>query len=191
MLARLQVARVLEAHRPTLAGTIPIGVDLPDSDLDVICEAHDLERFARLLASAYGTRPGFLVRRRLIGGLPAVVARFRAHGFHIEIFAQPRPAWRQNAVRHMQVERRLLRLGGRSAAQAVRRFKEQGLKTEPAFARVFGLEGDPYRRLAELSWLSEGDLVKALAQKPASCDAGAGPASAAAAGRPPRGWGLV
>jgi len=164
VLARLQVARALEAHHPTLAGTIPIGVDLPGSDLDVICEAYDLGRFARLVTSAYGARPGFLVGHRLIGGLPTVVARFFACGFSVEIFAQPRPAWRQNAVRHMLVERRLLRLGGWSAAQAVRRFKEQGIKTEPAFARVFGLEGDPYRRLSELSWLSDGDLAKVAVQ---------------------------
>jgi len=155
---------VLEAHHPTLAGTIPIGVDLPASDLDVICEAYDLGRFARLITNTYGACPGFLLRHRSIGSLPTVVARFFACGFSVEIFAQPRPVWRQNAVRHMLVERRLLRLGGWWAAQAVRRLKEEGLKTEPAFARVFGLDGDPYRRLSELSWLSDSDLAKVVAR---------------------------
>jgi len=149
VLARLRVARVLEAHHPTLAGTIPIGVDLPGSDLDVICEAYDLGRFACLVTNTYGARPGFLLRHRSIGGLPTVVARFFACGFSVEVFAQPRLLRRQNAVRHMLVERRL---------------KEEGLKTEPAFARVFGLDGDPYRRLSELSWLSDSDLAKVVAQ---------------------------
>ena len=45
----------------------------------------------------------------------------------------------------MVVEARLLELGGDPARQAIRRLKQSGLKTEPAFARYFQLEGDAYQ----------------------------------------------
>jgi hypothetical protein len=49
----------------------------------------------------------------------------------------------QHVVRHMIVEERLLRHGGTEVRRQIRHLKSQGLKTEPAFAVVFRLPGDP------------------------------------------------
>ena len=58
----------------------------------------------------------------------------------------------------MIAEARLLSLAGESAKQAIRALKKQGIKTEPAFARYFGLLGDPYETLYALADASEAKL---------------------------------
>jgi len=48
------------------------------------------------------------------------------------------------------VERRLLAIGGDGFRRAVMAARRSGLKTEPAFAAVLGLDGDPYEALLYL-----------------------------------------
>lgn len=80
----------------------------------------------------------------------------------VQIFAQPRPVIEQNAYRHMVVEARLLEIGSARAREAVRALNKAGLKTEPAFARYFHLEGDPYATLLELERLNADELRRRL-----------------------------
>ncbi len=149
-LAKLNLAEVLRPFSPVLCGTIPLGIDIPESDLDVICEARDLGAFERAVTGAFCAREGFTVRRTEKQGHATVICNFRAEGFEFELFAQPRPVTEQNAYRHMVVEARLLAAAGPVAAEAIRRLKAQGMRTEPAFAAYFGLDGDPYERLLAL-----------------------------------------
>lgn len=86
------------------------------------------------------------------------MASFNYGEFTVEIFGQPRPVVKQNAYHHMIVEARLLAIGGEQARREIRRLKASGLKTEPAFARYFDLEGDPYEVLLQLASLSEDKL---------------------------------
>lgn len=157
-LQSLGVFRILRAHTPVLCGTIPLGIDIPGSDLDIICAARDLDAFARDVLDAFGARPGFRITRETIKGIASVIANFDYAGFPIEIFGQPQPVREQNAYRHLIVEARLLKIGGERARRAIRQMKNAGLKTEPAFARYFNLQGDPYAELLRLSWLSEREL---------------------------------
>ncbi len=103
----MRLLKRLAPFRPVLAGTIPLGIDLPESDLDIICEAQDPEGFGALLARAF---PGCEVRHKEVGGLPTVIGRFRHGSFAMEVFGQPRPPREQNVVRHMVAEDRLLAL---------------------------------------------------------------------------------
>jgi hypothetical protein len=156
-LERLQVLHVLRDYTPVLVGTVPIAIDIAGSDLDVICEVYELDVFERLVVRAFGQQKGFRLKRKRINDLPVVVANFEAE-FPIEIFGQPRPVREQNAYRHMDVQARLLALGGDQARREIVRLKRAGLKTEPAFARYFGLQGDPFQTLLELSLLDEQEL---------------------------------
>lgn len=156
-LERLQVFGVLRDYTPVLVGTIPIGIDVEESDLDIVCEAHDLATFENQVTQAFGHHEGFRLKYKLINDLPTVVVNFDA-GFPIEIFGQPQPVTEQNAYRHMIVEARLLAIGGEEAQREIRRLKRMGLKTEPAFARYFNLEGNPFEVLLQLSRLSEDEL---------------------------------
>ncbi len=148
----LQSAAAFEILRPfdvRLAGTIPIDVDIEGSDLDLLCEVHHPQSFAKFMESQYGGMHGFHIRYKANG---VVVIRFVWDGFPVEVYGAPRPVERQRAWVHMVAEWHLLRSAGQAAHEGIRRLKRQGLKTEPAFAHYFKMPGDPYEVLYRLGW---------------------------------------
>ncbi|RMF82052.1 MAG: DUF4269 domain-containing protein [Chloroflexi bacterium] len=163
----LNVFGILDEYDPVLVGTIPINLDIPGSDLDIICEAHDLSAFADCVRAAFSKHDGFNLRTDAIAGMPTVVARFTYRKFPVEIFGQPRPVEQQHAYRHMLIEARLLALGGEKMRRALRELKRQGVKTEPAFAQYLLLEGDPYLALLELEAFDDDALREFLLVKDA------------------------
>ncbi|MGG4442814.1 DUF4269 domain-containing protein [Brevibacillus fortis] len=87
------------------------------------------------------------------------VIQFFAADFWFELFAQPVAVEKQNAYRHMDMEARLLAIGGQEAYQQIRILKQSGIKTEPAFAEYFHIPGDdPYEALFQLEPLTEQEL---------------------------------
>jgi hypothetical protein len=140
----------LQTFHPTLAGTIPLDIDIPGSDLDILCHGIDFPSFAGLIQQHYGHLPDFYQNTKLLNEIPAHVSRFTYTRFSIEIVAQPLPIIEQRAYRHMLAEARLLEQGGETARDAIRALKLSGMKTEPAFAKYFGLKGDPFQALLDL-----------------------------------------
>lgn len=158
-IAQSAVMQRLQAFDPVLAGTIPLDIDIADSDLDIICECHHLEQFADDVRASYAAYEGYKEARLLVQGVPTCLITFFACGFWFELFAQPRPVEQQNAYRHMVVEHRLLLLGGADALRAIRQLKQDGLKTEPAFASYFNIPGDdPYQALLDVEKWTEEQL---------------------------------
>ncbi len=159
----LRVFDALSAYRPVLVSTICIGIDVPASDLDVVCETDDFDEFAGVVEKCYGSFSGFECRagRRADG---FVTARFQSDGFAIELYAEQTPVERQNAFRHLSVMARLLAAGGEALRDGVRGLKRKGWKSEPAFARLLGLEGDPYRALLELEDRDARELEALIAR---------------------------
>jgi len=133
----------LSGFDPILVGTVPINIDVDGSDLDIICRYDDRESFVRHVSACFSDRENF----RLTENASSVTAGFFTGGFEIEIFAQPIPTEEQYGYRHMLVEHRLLQEKGEAFRQAVVHLKKQGLKTEPAFAQLLGLEGNAYEAL--------------------------------------------
>jgi hypothetical protein len=154
----LRVFNILRDYSPVLVGTIPIAIDIDESDLDIVCDAADLVALKQRLTLAFAQLEGFSVKTKSVKGVPSLVASFFHAGFRIEIFAQPYPVTEQNAYRHMLVEARLLAMGGEETRREIRRLKRSGLKTEPAFARHFKIDGDPYESLLKLSRLCDDEL---------------------------------
>lgn len=150
LLTRHRIFEKLSTFDPLLTGTIPIEIDLPGSDLDIICHCPDIPHFESVLRSLFGTEQHFQLRHKVIGGHPSVVCSFEKEGFVIEVFGQNLPSRQQNAYRHLLIEARLLEELGPEFRRQVIELKEQGLKTEPAFARLLGLEGDAYEALLRL-----------------------------------------
>lgn len=139
-----RIMELLAPFDPLLAGTIPIGIDIEGSDLDIICCYRDREGFTTLLHRCFAAYEGFRCDAR---GASVVVASFRAGEFEIEIYGDILPSRQQNGWRHMLVEHRLLQEHGDEFRRQVIALKRQGVKTEPAFAKLLGLEGDPYEAL--------------------------------------------
>ncbi len=151
----------LAAFDPHVVGTPPLGLDLPASDIDVLCHAPDPAAFISFLWLAYADRPHFSIRQWIDRDRP-VIASFEADGWCFELFGATRPVRQQDGWRHFEVERRLLQLGGVGLRRCVMEHRGRGLKTEPAFARALGLPGDPYEAMSALYERSDAELVQAL-----------------------------
>jgi hypothetical protein len=159
------ILTVLAPFDPVLAGTIPLGIDTPGSDLDLICEVGDSLAFAHCLIDSFGALDGFRLSRQPLPGDEATIARFSAGGFPIEVFGQNTPVDQQAAVVHLDVEARLLRLGGEALRIAVHRLKMQGIGTEAAFAQELGLCGDPYVVIYQISAWPDDRLADLLGRR--------------------------
>ena len=167
-LQHLGVLTTLREFDPVLAGTIPIGIDIASSDLDVLCAVapEQVVNFQKLLRAHYAHLAGFALEQKCIGNSECVICQFDYQSFMVEVFGQDCPTQAQHAFRHMVVEDRVLQVGGEAWRTAVRQLKEGGLKTEPAFAALLRLKGNPYEALLELEGKSMEELRAWLANLP-------------------------
>jgi len=154
------VFTILKSFEPILTGTIPIGVDIEDSDLDIACCWYDIRAFIDCVTENFSPHSGFSLREVILKGRPTVIANFRLDDFDIEIFGQNRPVKDQESFRHMMAEYALLQQHGETFRQQVIALKRSGMKTEPAFAQLLGLMGDPYLALLKLDKGQDSNLFR-------------------------------
>ncbi|OKS84615.1 DUF4269 domain-containing protein [Mucilaginibacter polytrichastri] len=148
VLSNHEILEKLAAFEPILVGTIPIEVDIETSDLDIICYMRDEQEFSNTLFSLFGKSKGFeLSRNQKFGSVKAI---FFIDDFEIEIFGQNIPTQKQHAYLHMLIEYRLLLKNGLDFRLKVIALKLEGYKTEPAFAEILGLKGNPYQELLKV-----------------------------------------
>jgi hypothetical protein len=150
VLTELGIFEKLQAYSPLLTGTIPLGIDVPQSDLDIICECNAHETFRAHVTQCFGQQPNFSIHTSMHDDLKCSVIQFRAGSFTVEVFGQNRPTLLQNAYRHMLIEYHILKTKGEDFKQQIIALKRQGVKTEPAFAQLLHLSGDPYQALLAL-----------------------------------------
>ena len=160
-LAECGVLEVLAPFDPRVAGTPPLGLDLPGSDIDVLCFAPDAYTFTDLVWHVFSGAPAF-VAKQWVDPPRAVVVSFEAAGWQIQLYGEAIPVERQRGWRHFAVERRLLAFGGHDLRAAVLTLRQRGMKTERAFAAVLGLTGDPYVALLNLGEQADELLISVL-----------------------------
>ncbi|MGB0696949.1 MAG: DUF4269 domain-containing protein [Rhodospirillaceae bacterium] len=163
-LTALRLPDRLAAFDPVVIGTPPLNLAIESSDIDIACSAPELAVFSAFVQSEFGDQTGFALRPVTHLPDPAMVAGFVAQGWQIELFCQNLPTREQWGVRHFYIEKRLLGLAPR-LRDAVLRLKQLGLKTEPAFAQLLDLPGDPYAALLGLESWSEAQLKALLASQ--------------------------
>ncbi|WP_281990687.1 DUF4269 domain-containing protein [Aquimarina aggregata] len=146
-LMKLSLFENLQDYNPILTGTIPIGIDLPKSDLDIICECSDHIEFTKTLKSLYFNKDSFEIQTGNWNELKSTIAIFQSGKFKIEIFGQDCPTKNQDAYKHMIIEHKILDSEDDRFRAEIIRLKQEGLKTEPAFAKLLGLTGNPYKEL--------------------------------------------
>ncbi len=137
---------------------------MPGSDIDVLCHAPDAEVFAEALWETCRDFEHFAMWQWQKADRP-VVAAFSVAGVPFEVFGQALPVEEQCGWRHFAVEARLLRLGGEGLREAVMTARRAGAKTEPAFAEVLGLEGDPYQAMLALAGKEDAQLGEILKRR--------------------------
>ena len=158
----LKIMEVLKEYGPILAGTIPIDLDIEDSDLDIICEVYDFEKFQGTIVKKFGDFHKFRVETELENESLRTVCSFEYDGFIFEIFAQSIETINQNAYRHMMVENRILKIAGKKARETNRDLKRNGYKTEPAFGVYLKIPGDPYDFLLSMYQWNYNELLEYL-----------------------------
>ncbi|MCD0470758.1 DUF4269 domain-containing protein [Flavobacterium sp. JAS] len=134
---------------PILVGTIPINIDIENSDLDIICYWKNKSDFAEKLNTFFGKENDFKIKETLIDNKETIVANFKINNFEIEIFGQNIPTKNQNGYKHMIIEYGILKAKGENFRLEIIKLKQNGYKTEPAFAYLLGLNGNPYSELLE------------------------------------------
>ncbi|SHG61428.1 protein of unknown function [Chryseobacterium oranimense] len=150
VLTKYKVFEKLKPYSPVLAGTIPIGIDIESSDLDIICEVDlsfeedflDDIMFSRLIPADAEVK----VENVTIDGEKSIVINFMLEEFPIEIFGQNKPVLAQNAYQHMMAEYRILKEKGEDFKYKIIELKKKGIKTEPAFGLLMDLK-NPYKDL--------------------------------------------
>jgi len=145
-----KVLEKLKKYHPILTGTIPIEIDVPESDLDIICECQNHSEFKAYLLDQFSQKKDFKLYSIKQNGIESTIAEFKTDNFLFEIFGQNIPTERQDAYRHMIIERNILEEKGFEFKQKVKDLKSSGIKTEPAFAKLLGLKGNPYAELLRL-----------------------------------------
>lgn len=146
-LAELGIMQILETYTPLLAGTIPLGIDIEGSDLDIICFCPETETFYSDLLHYFKDEQAFEIYKTQAYGQESVVANFIYRHFSIEIFGQNTQVKHQMAYRHMLIEYYILTSRGIKFKNAIIELKKSGIKTEPAFGILLNLEGNPYLEL--------------------------------------------
>jgi hypothetical protein len=151
----------LAEFRGVLISTVALGIYTPQSDLDLICEAHDLDYFSRRVTEMY---TGFSEFKEVKTPNPEQSRCYslRCDDFEIEIFGSRVRLEDQFGYRHYLAMARLINIGGEGFRDKLQRAKLSGMKTEPAIASILGLEGDPYESVAGLADLTEGEFSEVL-----------------------------
>ena len=150
VLTELNIYEILSDFSPILVGTIPINIDIPDSDLDIICEVHDFNVFRDILDKHFKSMNRYRLSIKTVNEVPRIVCNFEYTGWIIELYGQPMPTQMQNGYKHMIIENRILTICGDKCNEKIRNFKKSGLKTEPAFGAYLKLNGNPYEILLEM-----------------------------------------
>jgi len=148
ILTKYRIFEVLEHYSPILAGTIPIEIDIEESDLDIICEVEDKIEFEKFLVQNF-SELDLKIEKITIKEEKSIICNFQLEEFPIEIFAQNMPTIEQNAYRHMIVEYKILQENGEEFKQKIIDLKKKGIKTEPAFGVLLGLK-NPYEDLLKI-----------------------------------------
>jgi len=147
ILTQNRILSNLAAFDPILVGTIPINIDIENSDLDIVCYWKNKADFIAKLNSVFGKENEFTIRETIINDKDSVIANFKINDFEIEVFGQNTPTKDQNGYKHMIIEHEILQSKDENFRLEIIRLKQNGYKTEPAFAFLLGLKGDPYVEL--------------------------------------------
>jgi hypothetical protein len=132
------ILHLLRDFDPVVVGTMPLDLFVGTSDIDIICHFSEAEKFQSVFHHTV---------RKELNGVDSVIASFEFDSFEFEIVGQPIPVRDQFAYRHMIAEWDILQVKGEVFRNKILALKKSGLKTEPAFAQLLGLQGNPYEAL--------------------------------------------
>lgn len=157
---KLNILNKLKNYNPILVGTIPIDIDVPGSDLDIICEVYDFNLFKSFSFENFSMHKDYVFSEKYVDNNHIAVINFVFMNFEFELYCKSEPTTSFNGYKHMIIEYRLLILFGKKFRDKIKELKKSGLKTEPSFAKLLGLKGDPYKEILKLEDYTDQELIK-------------------------------
>jgi len=152
-----QIFEILSNYNPILVGTIPINIDIDDSDADIILQAKNLKELNQLLQDSFSQYPQFQSSPYRNGKLSC---GFIIEDTQIELYATDMDTERQNGYLHMVKEYEILQSKSDDFRIQIIEFKRQGIKTEPAFCKLLNISGDPYSELLKYTVQGQSEDLK-------------------------------
>jgi hypothetical protein len=140
---------LLEPYNPILVGSIPLQLDLPASDVDIICQFKSKNQFMNHISRMFNQEAQFIVKEFFMYGIETVTANFQIKGVEVELFAQEIPTKEQMGYKHLLIEYELLKLYGEPFRKQILELKKNGSTTEEAICKILGIEGNPYISLID------------------------------------------
>ncbi|MGY4314884.1 hypothetical protein ACVWW1_004211 [Bradyrhizobium sp. JR3.5] len=141
------VMELLKPFDPRIVGTLPLGLAVPGSDIDIVCHAPDPNAFADIVWTHCQSADDFVLYRWAKGTCPAI-ARFVWDGWPFELFGDQRPVNQQQGWIHFEAERRLLALDNGRLRRAVGKLRADGLKDRACVRRLARDTGRSLSRVA-------------------------------------------
>lgn len=148
-LTQNKVLEFLSEFDPILVGTIPINIDIENSDLDIVCYWKNKTEFINKVSAVFKNKTEFKIQETSINEHESVVVNFKINDFEIELFGQNIPTKDQNGYKHMIIEHQILESKGENFRLEIVKLKQNGYKTEPAFGKLLRLKSNPYLELLE------------------------------------------
>jgi hypothetical protein len=158
-LTHLNIFNDLKKYNPILVGTIPIDIQTSKSDLDIILETNHVSELADCLTKLYKNLANFNLEIKNLNQ-HILACNFWFEDFEIEIYSQNMATQLQNGYLHMIKEYEILQAYSNDFKQHIISLKQQGIKTEPAFAQLLNLKGNPYEAL--LHYHVKKKLIKSI-----------------------------
>ncbi len=147
ILSELDIKTALKHYSPVLVGTIPIGINIESSDLDILCEVNNFEEFDNIILEKYGHFSEFTFRKKTHQNRISYIYNFIFNDVEIEIFAQNKAVKIQNGYKHMVIENVINKVFGDVFVDEIIHLKRLGLKTEFAYAELLDLYGNPFEAI--------------------------------------------
>ncbi|TGN09833.1 DUF4269 domain-containing protein [Leptospira ilyithenensis] len=161
-LSNHKIISKLSGFYPLIAGTIPLGIDTENSDVDILTYHNNQNHLIKIAYAKFRHYFNFSYETKDFDGEPSVKVSFQTSLFSYEIFSQKIKPENQKGFLHMVAEKRFLDLADADFKNQIIEKKKQGMKTEPAFCEVLGQKGDPYQILLDLGRSSDETLKEIL-----------------------------
>ncbi len=88
VLKEIDIFNVLRKFNPILVGTIPINIDIENSDLDIVCEVYDFKEFQKIVEDRYSMFSKFHISNNSTDNETILTINFYVNDIEIEIYAQ-------------------------------------------------------------------------------------------------------
>lgn len=149
ILTHLNIFEDFSNYNPLLVGTIPLDIQTSKSDLDIILQTNNVSELAQKIKLFFNTQTSFSLSIKDYTK-HILVCNFIYNDFQIEIYSENKPTMLQMGYLHLIKEYEILQIKPDSFKQEIILLKKKGIKTEPAFAKLLNLTGNPYEVLYKL-----------------------------------------